>query len=528
MALSRSVYLRREVLLSLSFLLLLLMPSPADAQRKASAPCPPALDWLWRSDSLHYTLGERLRLPSLLVFAPKGKPSEVGVAYSSEGFYPAPLAGIPRREDAYTLFAQGGKDAPRFALRGGALFRKRGERDLSHGLSDHSAHFYPFVIADTVVQDIKSEIYALSFDAGYRPGRLLSLGISADYEGALRYGRKDPRVQNISSVMIGRTSVSLDLGRFGILTGGTTFQKEIQPLSYSVLVPHSSQLVYVMRPLGEYNFRYSGKNDNGTYRHKYSAVLGQGVWALPTRNAMLGLSLRSTSARLETRDAGVYLSELTGRDLSVYFRTDIWSFSKSTLSLCGSYYKRAKEGEERVYRREQIDEHSSLTKPVLITSQKDYTESHSDTSAGLAWRVKLPNTISTIAVSYRERHFDAHLRSEPLFSTFGRKEISYAFDLRWKSRGGRLYGHTALEAGHLLSEHHAQGLNTEQPTYVIEEGQQLLRRGADDVYTLRQELRLPIGAEGESAIVVGAALRLHHRRDLGNVFGGSCRVAYAF
>ena len=131
MAVPRTVYSYRGIFSSLCVLLFFSLSSPANAQQKTSSVRTPSIDWIWHSDSLHYTVGEQLRLPSLLVFAPGGRPSEVGAAYSSKSSYPSSLASIPRREEGYALFAQGAKDSKRFALRGAAQFSKKTERDLS-------------------------------------------------------------------------------------------------------------------------------------------------------------------------------------------------------------------------------------------------------------------------------------------------------------------------------------------------------------------------------------------------------------
>lgn len=519
---------RRTIFLLLSILLGVLSVSQVSGQQKSSASLPSTLDWIWRSDSLHYLVGEQLRLPSLLVFAPKGKPSDVGVSYISKSSYPSILSSIPKREDSYLLFAQGAKDSRLFSLRGMAQFRKKREQQLSHNLSNHSDRFYPFIIADTVRQNANSEIYTLSFDAGYKLNRLFSIGLSAGYEGEIRYSRKDPRVQNLSSTVDGASSVSLNLNRFGVLTAGTAIQKEIQQLSYSVLVPHSSQLIYIMRPLGEYNFRYSGKNDNGAYRHKYTALSGRGAWILPARNALIGFSYLRTSSRLETRDAGVYLSELRGRSISTDFQADIWSWSRSRLSLHGTYTTQTKEGEERIYKRVQIDEHSSLTKPVLVASQQSYAESQYDLTAGIKWLQHFQNSIFSASLDYEKQHFNARHLSEPLFSSFDKSSLSPVLSLRWKNRNQTLYSHTMFRSRHLISGQHEQKLNKEQPTYIIERDRLLFRRGADDAYALQQEFRLPVGAKKQNAVVLGGTVQILHWRGLGQTLEGTCNIAYSF
>lgn len=518
---------------SIIFLLLCILPEflsgfHASAQQKRGDSLSLALDWLWRSDSLHYLVGEQLRLPSLVVFAPEGKPSDVGVSYASKSLYPRSLSSIPKREESYLLFAQGAKDGRRFALRGVAQFRKKREQDLSHNLSNHSDRFYPFIVADTVRQETKSEIYTLSFDVGYRLNRLFSIGLSAGYEGELRYSRKDPRVQNLSSIVDATSSVSVDLDRFGILTTGAAIQKEIQQLSYSVLVPHSSQLIYIMRPLGEYNFRHSGKNDNGAYRHKYTALSGQGAWVLPARNVLLGLSYLRTTSLLETKDAGVYLSELRGRSISVDLQADVWRWNRSRLSLLGTYTTRTKEGEERIYKRVQIDEHSSLTKPVLVASQQNYTESQYDVTVGGRWLAHFSNSIFSLSLSYEKQYFNARHLSEPLLSSFAKNSISPSLSLRWKNPGKTLYSHTILRSKHLISGHHEQKLNKDQPTYIIEQDRLLLRRGADDTYSLLQEFRLPIGVKKQNAVLLGGSIQMLHWRGVGQTLEGVCHIAYSF
>lgn len=528
MVLPRLIHLDRIIVLLLSVLSGVLFVFQASAQQVGLPILPSALDWTWRSDSLHYLVGEQLQLPSLLVFAPKGKPSDVGVAYVSKGSYPRILSSIPKREESYLFFAQGAKDSRRFSLRGMAQFKKKKEHELSHNLSNHSERFYPFIIADTVRQEAKSEIYTLSFDAGYRLNRLLSIGLSAGYEGELRYSRKDPRVQNLSSTVDGASSVSVDLERFGILTAGVAVQQETQQLSYSVLVPHSTQLIYIMRPLGEYNFRYSGKNDNGAYRHKYTAFSGRGAWVLPVRNALLGVSYARSSSLLETRDAGVYLSELRGRSLSADFQADVWSWSRSRLSLNGTYTRQTKEGEERIYKRVQIDEHSSLTKQVLVATQESYAESQSALTAGISWFRHFSNSIFSVSLDYEKQHFEARHLSEPLLSSFDRNRVSPTLNLRWKTPNGTLYSHTTLKSRHLISERYEQKLNKEQPTYIIEQDRFLLRRGADDTYALRQEFRLPIGTKKQNTVLLGGTIQLLHWRGVGRTLEGMCNIAYSF
>lgn len=288
-------------------ILLLLILSGVRAYGQDTRLTPP--QWWWQSDSAHYRTAESLALPALLSFVPDGRPVSVSLNAQYRQRTPLPLQSIAQREWGYQIRANGGKRLGKFSVIGQACFSKVDEINLSHNLTNHAERFYPFVIADTVKKKLYAERYHTSFGASYSATPLIKIGIALGYTGEMRYARIDPRVQNISSEIYGTASVALDLGRWGQLSTGGTRQNYEQQLNFSVLKPGKSQLIYVMRPMGEYNFRYSGYEDQGSYRPLLTTNKAIMAWQLPQRNLVIFAEGTNTTTKMGTRQAGVIINK---------------------------------------------------------------------------------------------------------------------------------------------------------------------------------------------------------------------------
>lgn len=132
---------------------------------------------------------------------------------------------------------------------------------------------YPYVMADTLGGDLKSETY--SFQGGYaREHRSFVWGAELNYRANMEYRKKDPRPRNIVSDLNGRIGMALKIK--GNYTLGTSvkarkYKQTNQVKFFSELGVYK---VYHMSGLGMDYVRFSGTNNNTYYKgNAYSGSL---------------------------------------------------------------------------------------------------------------------------------------------------------------------------------------------------------------------------------------------------------------
>ncbi len=482
--------------------------------------------WWWRSDSLHYHAAERMNLPSLLSHTPPGRLTAVGIGVHGASITPVRLASIPHRQQDYTLFARGYKTIGRFALSGTASFGRKREVDLSHNLTANDHLFYPFVVADTVSKKLRTEAYHMSFAAGYRMMPHLDVGLSAGYTGEMRYGRKDPRVQNISSDVQAAASASWDLHSWGQVSAGYSTRHYIQQLGFSVLTPSATEPIYIMRPMGEYNFRYSGLEDQGAYRHRYAESTTTAVWLLPALNARLVCEYARSNARLETREAGVYLNELRGWELRPNLQSDVLTIGAHTWAIRLGYSHEEKGGEERIYKFEKIDDHTSLTNAVLLATENSYAETSHTTEGGVEWRRRDTHSRWVMGLDYERKAFDGRHRTDTLRSHFSQNALRLSLGLKWQRK--RTECRTDIVGRFLITDTRLQKLNREQLTHIIEQDRLVYLGGPRLRLHAVHEYRYRLHAGKPHMLSLTLAGEAGFWQQARRTYGGSATIAYLF
>ncbi len=163
---------------------------------------------------------------------------------------------------------------------------------------------YPYVMADTVGGDIKTEHY--NFNGGFsKKIRKIYFGVQAGYRGVQNYRNRDPRPKNISS--------TVDIG----LSGGIgVFKNKILALHINQTQYNQNNnlqfenelgapLIYHDAGLGAYNLLLAGKKAQAYLNGKVSeAVIG----LVPSENGMNGLLL---NAKFQLQTLNKLLSDIS-------------------------------------------------------------------------------------------------------------------------------------------------------------------------------------------------------------------------
>lgn len=132
---------------------------------------------------------------------------------------------------------------------------------------------YPYVMADTLGGDLKSEIY--SFKGGYaREQRTFLWGAELNYRANMEYRKKDPRPRNIVSDLNGQIGIALKLKENYTLGTSLKARKYKQTNNVKFFSELGVYKVYHMSGLGMDYVRFSGTNNNTYYKGKaYSGSL---------------------------------------------------------------------------------------------------------------------------------------------------------------------------------------------------------------------------------------------------------------
>lgn len=450
------------------------------------------LEQKW-NDSILFLTQEKDAIASLRAFGNPFNHTEIGFHYEQEKLTPIAFATIPQKVSAYSIYASGLKQLGRFTFSGKASYRKQGEYEISQLMSAKDELFYPFVLASNVSSLFRSELYSIRSAGAYRLTKRWSVGASLSYDGVIRYTRQDPRVLSISSDNRYALSFSFSPARLGLFSASLGYQHYFQNISYSILQPNTSQWIYIMRPLGEYNFRYSGLEGNGsTYRHVYRKYKSSFQWLNRQFNSCVGLDMNRAEAELQTREAGVSINNLISNTIAPYFMVDLYHLGDRA-TLTGAFESTfvKKKGVERVYEFVKVDNQTSLIKSKLLAENESYSERSSLYNFTLGCRYAASRYTLHAKAIYRQEYFDGKHLMEPLYSRLKKSCFGTSLKLFWKeSSNNRFWTETLAEAMWCLRRDLQQNLNRELKTYLLEEGRLQYHLGPQVFYSLSQELNM--------------------------------------
>ncbi len=419
---------------------------------------------------------------------------EIGANYSYQKLSPEPWATFAHKEQNIKLYAQGFKVLGKFDIRGQASFSKNQERELEHSLTAQAEWFYPFIIADEQSANFQSEDYHISTALGYQLSPKWRVGSLLGYRGILRYSRQDPRslvnssenTYHLSTAYQPKAeqSIALDFG----------YKHYNQSLSYSILRPNSSEQIYLMRPLGSYNYRYSGKETNGkSYEHRYRTAQAQVFW-LRKDEQKVRLSFSKSQARLETSEAGVYLSELNGRRIEGEISSSLYHFKQGRLSAGVEASFKNKTGLERIYRRVPVSPNSSIMQSELLTEREVYEESTKQIKTSLSYQDRAKQFDLETKLYHLTKSYHAEDITEDYFSHYDKQHLGLDIKAFWSiKKASRLRFQTNLKTSWQIKASISQAINTEQASSFIEREHLLYLYGAKDTYQLSQSCYIALG-----------------------------------
>lgn len=126
---------------------------------------------------------------------------------------------------------------------------------------------YPYVMADTLGGDLKSEIY--SFTGGYaHEHRSLVWGAELSYRANMEYRKKDPRPRNIVSDLNGQIGIAFKIKKNYTIGTSLKGRKYKQANNVKFFNELGVYKVYHMSGLGMDYVRFSGTNNNTFYKGK--------------------------------------------------------------------------------------------------------------------------------------------------------------------------------------------------------------------------------------------------------------------
>ncbi len=274
------------------------------------------------------------------------------------GFYlnyakksPKRLISIAAKTLDYSMATEGLKKIKDLTVYAKAYYTRSTEYGLSHSLTKDSHIFYPFIVADSIAKDNHTESYYMQSSIAYKLSNKINIGISLSYKGEIRYSRKDPRVLNNISSINSQISASYHtkLGLFYFDIHNQTYR---QAMSYALYENYSSQKIFVLRPFGAYNLRYSVlSSSSDSYYHDFDRYGISLSYLLDKYNLYIGNKFSYLSAKLKSLEAGLYPNEKISLEYNNKLISDIYYFNKeSKLFIVNDLYYEYIKGIERIYR----------------------------------------------------------------------------------------------------------------------------------------------------------------------------------
>ena len=297
------------------------------------------------------------------------------VSKDNFSFLTDPRLSLPRNSHEVALTTEGLKRFGATTVWGRVEYQHTKMTGIKGNITADSELFYPYIFADTKEHTFRSEVYRLFFEAAHRFSQFCSIGLGGWYSGTSDYTRQDPRASHTTSNLGITTGIECSPGKFGSLSTHIGYSRYIQDLGYSVLVPDASEMVYMMRPYGQYNHRYSKRNESASYRYYLSGFTASLSHVHLPRQSMVMLEMARTQAKLGMDKVGMYPSEIKGLSLLIRGASQICPITPNDiLFLDVSLLFRERDATENVYNMVPIDGFSSLTQPELISSDRTFKE----------------------------------------------------------------------------------------------------------------------------------------------------------
>lgn len=428
----------------------------------------PIMKQWWDNDSVKYQFSSK-EAASLLSFMPGVVASEAGVGYLSQTVEGALVSYRPNGLRDLCFFADGIKHLNSFSFRGNAMYARNLQRDNKSSLTDDVQLFYPFVLADTLSTNFYKEVYSLGADASYRL-RNCAFSIGCDYLGSLRYSKRDPRVQNTVSDISSNLSFTYHFPSIGLISLKMMYGAYYQDLSLVNYTKDVAQWVYVMRPLGGHNTRYSNRGDYTRYRHTrdYGQVRLDGF--LKSFNLHSYFTIGQSKSRLNFDRAGVYLSEMLSVPMKVYLSADLCRLgSLGVLTFRGKYNHESKSAQERVYNLVSEPGELGVANYQFVASNKSYEAQSNHLKGMLGLRMHFRRSLLKAEMGYYYESFSQNDLLSNQHSFFNIKGLTGVVSFKWKMISDHLWGEIILRGDYSFSSSERYYYDKNITTFIDEE-----------------------------------------------------------
>ena len=187
----------------------------------------------------------------------------------------------------------------------------------------------PFVLADAIASDARTESFDLSAAASYRLGSRLTTALSLRYLTGSRSDQTDPRPKTNAMHFVIRPGMEFRFSpvhSLGISGGIDLFRSD---LSHAVVNNNQNYIYYVMKGMGDFVTRTS--SDIGSYPRDYKGNRWQGSLQYvltPSKGRVRNLVELSYTHNKEVAEDGGYAFTYKSGD---YYRTDLSLYDRLSL-----------------------------------------------------------------------------------------------------------------------------------------------------------------------------------------------------
>lgn len=359
--------------------------------------------------------------PALLSHSHASEKVDVGLFYNFKELLPEERPSVPKSLSRTGFNAIGFRKLGRFTGLAKASLIRKVERKIEAGLTNDAELFYPYIVADTICVKARSETYNIESNISYKFNHGWSLGAYAGYRGEIRYTKNDPRVKNnclkidyalsLAKVLSRKRGSALSLDFGGILYK--------QDLSYGIYEHDGSQWVYVMRPFGHYNSKYSGPQTQGeSYYQDYKEYFVNSTYFSPSKNILVSGKFTRGKSKFKTRKAGVYLSERLDYKGNLNYSANLFKFRRNSFFIDGSSFMQISDATENVYKEVPSYEGSPLTNLELLASNHIYDQTEVKTSASFGMRHFFDRNKLQFKFGYRLKYYKSTMEDDELEEDF--------------------------------------------------------------------------------------------------------------
>ncbi len=437
-----------------------------------------------RGDSIVYSSSFTKALTLLSHLSPLPY-REVAMGYKIGKSWGEKRAFIPSSSHIFQVSAEEMKKWASFSFRAKAYYKKNQKGGLKGmGTSDLST-YYPFLVLDTIVAKQYAEQYHLLTEFVWKK-KQWGIGVGLNYKGALSYSRKDPRMRNTSSSIGANISFSYNAFNRGVWAFVLQYAKGKELLSFVNYADKKSAYIFILRPFGFYNFRYTHREDYSSYRHINRQFGLRLQYALPKKNVFFSANLRYCKSQLNLSQAGVFLNEMHSFPMSYLFQMDLYAFSRKTiltLETGAEYIHRL--GIENVYKLSYPEGQLGVVNYEFLAANKSILSDFLKNDILLGCRHYTKDYLYKVLLGYRWQNFQKKALYLPYFVQEQDHKVLTKASFSWVSKERTWQGKTSLQGAYAFYRYERSNYPSKSPLKNLDKVEQ--KRALGGVFMLHLE-----------------------------------------